>query len=246
MNDEVGGVRIPRRYRRLWGQEEPAKRGPRPGLTLDEVADAAIAIADAEGLAAVSMSRVAKALGYTTMSLYRYVDSKDELVGVMFDRAMPDPPRPAPGTPWRPALERWAHAQLDVLRAHPWGATMPVAGPPLSPGTLRWLEAGLAVLDDTPLTPEEKVGLVSVVSLSVLNAARLEQEMTSGDGVTTAEYARAIAALLDPATHPHLIAAVQAGAFADEGPGEDFVFGLALTLDGVESIIARRAEGAAR
>lgn len=240
MNDEVGEVRIPRRYRRLWGREEPAKRGPRPGLTLDAVADAAIAIADAEGLAAVSMSRVAKALGYTTMSLYRYVDSKDELVGVMFDRALPDPPWPDPGTPWRPALERWAHAQLTVLRAHPWGSTLPVAGPPLSPGSLRWLEAGLAVLDDTPLTPAEKVGLIGTVSLAALNAARLEQEMTGDDAITTAEYTHAITTLLGPDTHPRLLAAIRSGAFTEEAADDDFTFGLTLTLNGVESIITRR------
>ena len=240
MNDEVGEVRIPRRYRRLWAREEPAKRGPRPGLTLDAVADAAIAIADAEGLAAVSMSRVAKALGYTTMSLYRYVDSKDELVGVMFDRVLPDPPWPEPGAPWRPGLERWAHAQLTVLRAHPWGSTLPVAGPPLSPGSLRWMEAGLAVLDDTPLTPGERVGLIGTVSLAALNAARLEQEMTGDDAITTAEYTHAITTLLGTDTHPRLLAAVRSGAFTEEGADDDFAFGLTLTLEGVEAIIARR------
>ena len=67
----------------LWGRREVGRRGPKPGLNVDAIVAAAVDIANAEGLAAVSMARVAKAVGFTTMSLYRYVTNKDELLQLM-------------------------------------------------------------------------------------------------------------------------------------------------------------------
>src|SRR6476619_1528561 len=76
-------VEVPRVLRLLWGLEEPSRRGPKPGLTLDAIADAAVRLADAEGLVADSVSRVAGAPRFSTMSLYRDVDSKDDRLLVM-------------------------------------------------------------------------------------------------------------------------------------------------------------------
>ena len=72
----------------LWGGRSGATRGPKPGLSLEGIAEAAIAIADAEGLAAVSMQRVAADLGFTKMSLYRYLPGKAELVALMVERGL--------------------------------------------------------------------------------------------------------------------------------------------------------------
>ena len=79
-------------------------------LSLDRIVDAGIRLADSEGLAAVSMSRVAAAIGASTMALYRYVTAKDELLGLMVDSAHGSPPGPEPGEGWRPGLARWARA----------------------------------------------------------------------------------------------------------------------------------------
>src|SRR5689334_22149881 len=72
----------------LWGPRERPSRGPKPGLTRDGIVRAAIGVADAEGLAAVSMQRVAAEVGFTTMALYRYVPGKNELVALMVDSAV--------------------------------------------------------------------------------------------------------------------------------------------------------------
>lgn len=104
---------------RMWGLDPGPRRGPRPGLTLDLVAAAAIGIADAEGLAGVRMGSVAAALGVSTMSLYGYVASKDELLIAMADAAAPDPPEPGDLT-WRDYLTAWTRANRDFLAAHPW------------------------------------------------------------------------------------------------------------------------------
>ncbi|UNX55050.1 TetR/AcrR family transcriptional regulator [Georgenia sp. TF02-10] len=240
---DLGDAEIPPRLRRLWGLDVPARKGPRPGLSREEIARAAIEIADAEGLAAVSMSRVAKALGYTTMSLYRYVESKDELVALMWDNGLDAPPEFDFSGGWRASLERWAFLQLRSLRAHPWSLDIPISAPPLSPRQIDWMEIGLKTLADTPLRSDEKLGVILAVNVAVLAEARLTRELAEGDEVSSQAYGELISRLVDRETHPHLRAAVDEGVFAfgTEDPDVDFAFSLGLTLDGIERMIESRS-----
>ncbi|MCL3860929.1 TetR/AcrR family transcriptional regulator [Actinotalea sp. K2] len=245
---------LPRELAVLWRSQAPGRRGPRPGLTLDRIADAAIALADAEGLAAVSMARVAAALGVTTMALYRYVSSKDELLAVMADVAVGWPPPPhAAGTEWRVALEGWAHAQIAALTAHPW-ITRATASPPLGPHSLAWLEAGLRALDDTPLDPGTRTSVVGALSLHMLSEGQVlaaiadqerAQERTGSrapEHPALVDYATLLRLLADADDHPHVVAAVASGAF-DDDPDEpyDTSIGLDLLLDGIAALIDRAA-----
>lgn len=129
---------------------------------------AAIEIADAEGLDAVSMSRVAKALGFTPMSLYRHVGSKEELLLHMQDVAVGPPPAeldPAPDAGWRECVERWAWATVRRMRAHPWILqTVPMPGPPATPNQPTWLEYGLRALRPTPLAEPEKLYVILMLN----------------------------------------------------------------------------------
>ncbi|HTB55244.1 MAG TPA: helix-turn-helix domain-containing protein, partial [Trebonia sp.] len=110
----------------LWGRRERGKRGPRAGLSTDAIVAAAVGIADAEGLEAVSMARVAKKLGFTTMSLYRHVSGKDELLQMMWDAsAQGAEGLVLEGDGWRAKLRMWAIMQRDVLDRHPWITQMP-------------------------------------------------------------------------------------------------------------------------
>src|ERR1700733_2820868 len=103
------GWQLPASIEAAWGVRDRPHKGPKPGLTLPRVVDAAVRVAEAEGLAAVSMSRVAAELGASTMSLYRYVAAKDELLDLMADQAYgPPPPPPEPGQGWREGLSQWA------------------------------------------------------------------------------------------------------------------------------------------
>src|SRR5690606_2912890 len=117
----------------LWGLRPEPTRGPKPGLSVERIVRAAIGIADADGLGAVSMSRVARALGLTTMSLYRYVDSMDELRALMLGAGAGYPPEPQLAAGWRAELTRWSREQLVIFVRHPWMGHVPVSGPPLSP-----------------------------------------------------------------------------------------------------------------
>src|SRR3954469_14671265 len=103
-----------------WGVKTPATKGPKPGLGLDRIVAAGVRVADADGLDAVSMNRVAKELGASAMSLYRYVGSKDELLALVIDAALGAVPRlPAEGD-WRARLERWGWAPGRGMRGPPW------------------------------------------------------------------------------------------------------------------------------
>src|ERR1700748_1555159 len=105
----------------LWGRRERGKRGPRPGLSADAIVDAAVRIADAEGLEAITMARVAAKLGFTTMSLYRYVASKDELLQLMWNgSALGAEDLVIEGDGWREQLRAWSLVQWEMLERHPW------------------------------------------------------------------------------------------------------------------------------
>jgi len=139
----------------IWLRPERAARGPRPAHSREEIAAAAVRVADAEGLAAVSMRRVATELGTGTTSLYRYVDGKDELFDLMVDRAMGDGEPPVPTGDWRVDLAAVAHAQRAMMLRHPWLVRLPATRPVLGPNTLAWLEATYAAVDVPGLDADE-------------------------------------------------------------------------------------------
>ncbi|HEX4224447.1 MAG TPA: helix-turn-helix domain-containing protein, partial [Pseudonocardiaceae bacterium] len=105
----------------LWTPPPTPRRGPKPGLNLNAIAEAGIAIADADGLAAVTMQHVAEALGVTKMALYRYVRGKTELVALMTDLSLREPIDLDTVTGgWRAKLDAWAWAILERYIRHPW------------------------------------------------------------------------------------------------------------------------------
>jgi AcrR family transcriptional regulator len=166
----------------LWGERAERTRGPKPKLSLDQIADAAIAIADAEGLAAVSMQRVAADLGYTKMSLYRYLPGKTELVALMVERAMGEPP-PLAGPDWRAALAEWCRLLLAGFVRHPWTLEATVGARPLGPHEVGWMESALTVLAGTPLAGGERLDAMVLL----VGHARMLAEQTA------ASYAEVVA-----------------------------------------------------
>ena len=229
----------------LWGLREAPRRGPKPTLGVAEILRAAVAVADADGLGAVSMARVAAELGHATMALYRHVRSKDELLALMADAALEEPPEVS-ADDWRAGLETWARSVVAVSRRHPWIARLPVTGPPAGPGNLAWLDRGLEALAGTPLHPGERMGVVMGLLTYTQGQIRLGAELAAGlaaDPAAFARYGEVLARLVEPARFPALSALITAGVFeggADEGDA-DFDLGLALYLDGVAGLITRAA-----
>src|SRR5690606_7185620 len=116
-----------------------------------------IEIADAEGLGAVSMAAVAARLGYTPMSLYRYVNAKDDLVLLMQEEAtgLPSDELRAQAD-WREGLEALCREQLQSYVAHPWMLDIPISGSPATPHSSAWMDVGLRLLSRTPLSHTER------------------------------------------------------------------------------------------
>jgi len=234
------GMQLPPGLDRLWSPEEPSK-GRRGGLNLEKVVTAAVELADAEGLEAVSMARVAKALGFTTMSLYRHVRSKEELLVLMMDRVMAMPPvRPYDG--WREGLANWAWELLAMVRAHPWVLYVPIAPPPATPSNIALMERGLSPLSGTALSEQEKGNVILMVNGYVFWQARLETELAPGVGDDPlVAYVTIMRTLVDD-RWPAVKRMVASGAFEDEGDTRDadFRFGLERILDGIASLIGSR------
>lgn len=221
-----------------------ASRG-RSGLSQDRIVGAAIRIADAEGIEALSMRRAATELGVATMSLYRYFPSKEELVLQMIDSALGEErfPESAPRD-WRPRLELAARLLWTVLRRHRWLAgAMTVARPQLLPNALTYADWVLATLDNLGLDAGARLyvhvtmfSFARGVALSLAEEAEAEQET----GVDADEWmelqAPALAALAGDSAVARL-AAEGDPEFDLEGL---FEFGLARLLDGVEAWITTR------
>jgi AcrR family transcriptional regulator len=245
MNDETP-VALPRVLEQLWGIEGRQRPGPKPAFHISDIGRAAIKLADTGGLAAVSMSKVAAELGFTTMSLYRYVDSKDDLYVVMLDHAFGEPPAPEPEHSWRERITAWAEAFRDAMVRHPWILQVPVFDPPLSPNQLVWMEYGLRAFEDTALPPPERVSAMLLVNIYVRGAVQITADMQSRPAEVAREadrlYARRLELLADPDRFP----AINAGLLGpdghqDDGDPSEFDFGLDTVLDGIQARIDRHS-----
>jgi AcrR family transcriptional regulator len=237
---------LPRVLQQLWGIEGRNRPGPKPAFHISDIARAAIKLADAGGLAAVSMSKVAAELGFTTMSLYRYIDAKDDLYVVMLEQAFGRPPELDAEQDWRDRITTWADAFRDGLRQHPWILQIPVTEPPLSPNQLAWMESALQAFDGTPLTPQDRLSSMLLVNIYVRGTAQLTSNMlTEPDDVAAADrlYTQRLAMLATPDRFPGIAATLELP--PDEGYAGDFdvaefAFGLGTVLDGIQSLINRR------
>ncbi|MFE4050970.1 TetR/AcrR family transcriptional regulator [Streptomyces sp. YIM B13518] len=148
----------------IWARPERTGRGPRPAHTRADIAAAAVRIADAEGLDAVSMRRVAAELGCGTMSLYNYVPRKEDLYELMVDAAGGEHELWEPSGDWRADMLRVAHQTRALMHRHPWLPRLmsPVYG--FSPNSLRYLEHCLACLDPLPAPYGTKLELIAMLN----------------------------------------------------------------------------------
>jgi AcrR family transcriptional regulator len=243
---------LPASYEMAWGIRDRPTKGPKRGLSLEQIVDAGIRVANAEGIGGVSMSRVASELGTSAMSLYRYVASKDELLWLMIDGAFGqvDVAEPVEGT-WRERLERWAEIELAAYRQFPWVMRIPVSGAPIMPQQLRFMEWGLRTLGRTRLAEHEKLSVILLLTSFTRSFALLSGDIAAafeaGDPMAraSANYGELIRKLTRAEEFPALHAVIDAGTF-DEGSEEfdgldaDFRFGLERILDGVAALIKVR------
>lgn len=237
----------------LWGvAQAPKSRGPKQGLTVDRIVLAGMEIADADGLAALSMRRVADRLGVGAMSLYTYVPSKAELVDVMFDRAIGSVEHGQVEGGWREKLSAVAWSAWELYRRHPWLLqVMAMSRPPLGPNSIADYDHQLRAVDGIGLSELEMDSVVNMVSVFVQGAARAAAEAatsTRDTGVTDAEwwstYGPLLEKVFDAEKYP---VAARVGEVAGQtyqsayDANHGFEFGLARILDGVAALIHSRS-----
>jgi AcrR family transcriptional regulator len=215
----------------LWHERSRPTRGPKPALTLDKIADAAIAVADAEGLAAVSMQRVAADLGFTKMSLYRYLPGKAELVAIMLERGIGEPPALTGG--WRAGLIEWADGLFAAYVAHPWAVEATAGARPIGPNELSWMESALAVLPPG-LSGAERVDAVAVLAGHVRALAAQAHQSESLMGAAIALVLR------EHADRFPAVAGAMSDIAAHGGGDQAFRFGLERILDGLQVLLSAR------
>ena len=245
MTDTPTEPELPRAVALAWGVAAHPQRGPKRELSIERIVDVAVELADQGGLPAVSMAAVASELGYTPMSLYRYVTSKDDLLVLMQERGIGIPPesvREADG--WRAGLREWAAATLTTYREHPWLLDLPIDGTPQTPNNLAWLDAALEALAEAPADYEAKVAIVLAVIAQVRWQGVVERGYLAAAAAASVDpedldrrASDVIATFITPEEFPEVHGALQAGVFGP-GPDDPFAFGLERVLDGIESYLA--------
>jgi AcrR family transcriptional regulator len=259
--DYSGGGDPARSLPLLWRDRRQPTRGPKPGLSVERVVEAAIELADAEGLGALSMRRVAERLGVGTMSLYTYVPAKAELLDVMLDTVLAEVARPDGAGGWRAGLELRAREDWALYHRHPWILQISPARALLAPNETALFEATLGAVAGTGLGGAEMVLVVGLVvdytrgvAQSAVGAALAEQRTGISDEQWWAAREPLFDKYFDPGSYPNITRIAEEGAF--EQPAGDatylvaharqaFEFGLPRVLDGIATLIRARSRPAA-
>ena len=231
-------------------KEAGKERGKEPrrlrGLSRDDIVATAIAIADAEGTAAVSMRRIARDLHVGAMSLYWYVESKDELHRLMLEGVQGETEAPEPSGDWRADVAGYARSYRAALHRHPWAIDFLGAGPPSGPNDARNADRLIGALDGLGLDAMTTMWALLAVGTYVTGAALREiqeirwhraadearTEMTDDEAVAYSEFERLIRG---PGRYPHIAKMFDAGIDPDAPETRDarFEFGLGCVLDGI-------------
>ena len=245
----LAAVRVDPELRRrsslLWDDRTLPTRGPKTAMSPQRVVASAMAIADVQGLQAVTMHAVASRLGLSTMAIYRYFPSKETLYDAIVDAGMGLPPRPAsPRVSWRRGVTRWAHAKRAMLCARPWLAELPFVAAPHGPNWLSWLEAIADPLSRTGLSAADIGQMISVVDGYTRGASdtSISLARARARGISDAEWGAAVGADLGRAIgdprFPKFAAIITTP--SEEKPRtmeESFDFGLQRLLDGIERYV---------
>ncbi|GAB3716034.1 TetR/AcrR family transcriptional regulator [Nocardiopsis nanhaiensis] len=234
---------IPKVLLSAWGVGPTPRKGPRPKLTIARILETAIALGDQGGAEAITMSRTAAELGVGTMSLYRYVESRSDLLLLAADAVLGAPPEPV-GATWRERAHSFALGLRDVYRRHPWASGIPVTVEPLAPSFVRWGELGLGALEETGLSIAECARITTLIWTYTRAEGELAEEQRrswEAQGLDPADAHRAFVHRLDtlvsaedyPRVRELLGSDLLAAGVEYDDPAAEFARAVDLLLDGV-------------
>jgi AcrR family transcriptional regulator len=222
----------------------PSSRGPgRPArLSRDQVIDAALEVADAGGLEALTMQNIAHHLGAEAMSLYRHVANKDEILDAIVDRVYGEIVLPAEGARWKLSMRERAVSTRDALRRHPWAISLMESRRRPGPANLRQHDRMVGVLLDAGYSAATATHIYNVLDSYIFGFAIQEHSLPFDSAEELAEVGAEILAAVDPDEYPHLVAVSSGLLEAGFDYGAEFEVGLDLVLDAVARLRPDAAE----
>ena len=214
--------------------------GSRPRLSRERVVEAALAIADADGLGALTIRSLASELGVKPMSVYYHVANKDEILAALVDVVFGEIELPVPGRPWRPEMERRAHSAREVLARHRWAIGLLESRTDPGPANLRHHDTVIATLRAGGFSPAMTAHAYALIDSYVYGFALQEASLPFEGRESVGDIAGPIMELMAAGSYRHL-AQMATAYYLQPGYdfGDEFRFGLDLILDGLEAALSR-------
>lgn len=217
---------------------KPRRAKRREPLTRERVLRAAIEMADAEGIDALSMRKLAQALGVEAMSLYNHVANKDEVLDAITDLVVGEIKAPVPGTEWKRAMRERAFSAHAVLMAHPWASMLIVSRMNIGPAMLHYVDATIGTLREGGFSFQLADHAWTAIDSHIYGFTMQKQNFPlEVDAFATA--AEGFLPKLPAETYPYMHALTEGVAKGTHDGVPDFTFGLELLLDGLEALLAR-------
>lgn len=214
----------------------PADRRSRPPLSRDQIVATAVALADEDGIAAVSMRKVAAALEVEAMSLYHHVANKDDLLDGMVDAVMAEFEVPADARDWRDALRQRSRSARASLRRHPWAVGLLGSRTSPGPATLHHHDAVIGVLRGGGFSVAGAAHAFALLDAFLFGFTLQERNLPFESGDDVGEYAHEIVGHLSPDQFPHLVEmTVEHIMVPGYDFGAEFDHGLELVLDALDA-----------
>ena len=231
----------PPQHESIWFRPDRARRGPRPTLSREEITRIAIELADAEGLDAVSMRRIAAKLGAGATSLYWYVSSKDDLYELMVDEIVGEIRVPEPSGDWQHDLREVARAIHAMLQRHPWMVLLGIR-PVMGPRTRRFGDFAPRVFDPLDLDAATRIKVLATLNNFLYGVVHREiawEQTRQRSGLTAEQWSARVRTHIAEARQrdPEFTEPWEANvALASQ---ESFEFGLDCFVEGVAVLVAR-------
>jgi AcrR family transcriptional regulator len=235
-------------YVNIWMRPERPARGPKPAYSRAQITEAAVRIADTEGLEAATMRRIAAEIGAGAMSLYRYVPSRDDLIDLIADHLMGEiDVEGLPSGDWRSDLTRYADGMRAMWLRHPWIATVHRSRASYGPNQLRLIEGVMGALD-AHVSIDENLSLMAILNGYIEGTARDEvtwAEEIRRSGLTETEWmARSyprVQQLLESGQYPIFTKIAMEARPSHLSRDEQFRYGLERILDCIAAALPMSA-----
>ena len=231
---------LPRVLAVAWGMDQAPVRGPKRELSHERIVEAAIGLADADGIGAVTMAKVADALGFTTMSLYRYVTNKDELLALMQDEAA-KLDGAVEDQDWEQGLRDFTALLFRSYRNHPWLCEVPVTRISLlMPNTLAVSNTAMRAMRTLPLPAAEKQAILLLIVQVVRSYTQLERDLRAEDTpFDNPRVAELLSTVVTPERFGDLAVMVSGGHYPDDSDdeGDDAAWAIDIVISGIDQLV---------